>query len=723
MPRGLRALSRFLLPAIVFFWPFIYLFRHVLPINGQYTAIGNDFIALYYKYKVYLLAHLANFSFPFWSSSEAAGFPFHSNPFAQAFYPFNLLLAVWYKVLGGYDPLDHQIFTVFGISIFALGLFMWLRLINSNIRAVLFAVLVMSVSFKMTEILRFPNAVHTAAWYPWVFYAVTRIMLGQSWKKATWFGALLTFFLVCLCTGGYPYYAYYSQFLFVPYFLVFAIKPLRVRLVGTQIINWRRALAVLAIAGLFAAIVCGPYTLAVKQLMGETTDRAGKDFEYSTGHEFSFEDTLGSLFYPPAAMEDGWNFFGITAILVILLYMLSPKPAAAADVKAGDEKNDPQMRLCRRDICVKLFFMTWISTIIYISYGYRSYLFILLWKFMPGFSHLRVWPRFNITLVPIFAWLLSLAYGSFERVISDQTTGIAEESRMVSSPVTKVCAAYMVILGIQLYLYLNEIYDPYWLRYFDNLSPRRVLFVVFGAAGFVSVVSILMLRNWRRPATERSLAIVLVWLFLVAVLEMRHTGIHIWESPKPGMVQKNRVRLATSGMYELSFRIPRTDYDNSIPLGPNSSVGTLENWYFARYVQFLKRTENELGARRQLLGVRDATRVFFSQSIDHSTVQSFLQDAIRYSRDRGRLVSYTGDELNWEVEIPVAGYLSFIDNWDWGWEAFVDGEPAKIELLLGTFKSVRLARGRHNVRFHYRPWVFSWSRGKGLQAKTGEQIQ
>ena len=732
-------LVRFILPAAVFCWPIIYLFRHVFPIHDEYTAIGNDFIVLYYKYKVYLLAHLCNFSFPLWSPSEGAGFPFYTNPFAQAFYPFNLPLAVWYKVLDGYNPLDHQIFTVLGISIFALGLFMWLRLLNNNIRAVLFAVLVMSVSFKMTEIMRFPNAVHTAAWYPWVFYAVTRIMLSRSWKKAAWYGGLLMFFLICLCTGGYPYYAYYSQFLFVPYFLVFVIKPLRVRLIGTQPINWKRALATLATVGLLAGIICAPYALGVKQLMSETTDRAGKDFTYSTAHEFSFEDTLGSLFYPPAAMQDGWNFFGITAILVILLYMLSPRPGRtscriAVDMKTGKDKSDPAIPLCWCEAWVKLFFIVWISTIIYISYGYRSYLFILLWKFMPGFWSLRVWPRLNITLVPIFAWLLSLAYASFEWMILDkETEGAARPSRFFS-PIAKVLAVYAIILGIQLYLYLNNIYDPYWLHYFNHLSSRRILFIVFGAVGFASVLSILMLRKSRRLGTEKSLVAVLALLFLISILEMRHTGIHIWTHP--GKTQKSRIQLTTSGMYELSFRVPRTDYDNSISLGPNFSVGILENWYFRRYVKFLKESEYELEARRLLLGVQggaidgikpafggqDGRKIFFSESIEHSTVQSFLRDALRY-RDTGRLLSYTGDELRWEIDAPANGYLSFIDNWDWGWEALVDGEPAQIELLFGTFKSVRLTPGRHYVRFHYRPWVLSWSKKGTPLIKTGEQLQ
>jgi uncharacterized membrane protein YfhO len=67
------------------------------------------------------------------------------------------------------------------------------------------------------------------------------------------------------------------------------------------------------------------------------------------------------------------------------------------------------------------------------------------------------------------------------------------------------------------------------------------------------------------------------------------------------------------------------------------------------------------------------------------------------------LVSYTGDELVWEINAPVGGYLSFIDNWDRGWKVFIDGKVVDIELLFGTFKSVRLTPGNHSVRFSYQP--------------------
>jgi len=695
-------LIRFILPVAVFCWPILYLFRHIFPIHGEYTAIGNDFFALYYKYKVYLLAHLCNFSFPLWSPSESAGYPFYTNPFAQVFYPFNLLLAIWYKISGGYNPLDHQVFTVLGISIFALGLFAWLRLVNSNLRAVVFAALVMSASFKMTEIIRFPNAVHAAAWYPWVLWALTKIMLSPSLKDAIRTGIALVFFMICLCTAGYPYYIYYSQFLFVPYLLIPLIRPLRARLLGRKQIKFTRALGTLAVAGAAVLLICGPYLLGVKNLMNETTDRAGKNFSYSTQHAFNFEDTAGSLVYPPAAQVEGWYFFSITGVLIIFLYLLCSKVSAHSAEEDSNKEKVPPVSPEAGDWWVKGFFVIWIALISYISYGRSSYLFVLLWKYLPGFSSLRVWGRINIILVPILAWLLSLAYSQFELMLSDKKIPAAKNRWRQLATVIKAVAIYAVVLGAQLYFYHNKIYDPYWLQYFNHLSPLRIWFIVYGAAAFVIILLLLILGKLIRLQSVRSLTAIVAVLVVIATIEMQSVGRQIWTYQDK--VQKDRIHLDVAKINEASFQFPRTDYKNSISLGPNFSAGVLESWYFNRYVKFLKESENQLEARRLLLGVRDGRKIFFSESIEHSTVQSFLRDALRY-RDTGHLLSYTGDQLCWEINAPVKGYLSFIDNWDWGWNAFVDDKPSEINLLFGTFKSVAIAPGRHIVRFSYEPGI------------------
>ena len=119
-------LQRFSLACLVAFWPFIFYYKYIIPGYSFSRLLGNDFIDLYYKYKVYLLDKLIHFEIPLWSPSEAAGYPFYSNPFTQTFYPLNIPLAFVYRLLQGYSYVDHQIFTVSAVSIFALGLYLWI---------------------------------------------------------------------------------------------------------------------------------------------------------------------------------------------------------------------------------------------------------------------------------------------------------------------------------------------------------------------------------------------------------------------------------------------------------------------------------------------------------------------------------------------------------------------------------------------------------------------
>ncbi|HLL41538.1 MAG TPA: hypothetical protein VK369_00300, partial [Segetibacter sp.] len=410
--------KKFLIPTFVFLWPFIYFWRQVIPVKGQYVAIGNDFKKWSYVYKIYLLDHLSHFHIPLWSPAEAAGFPFYSSPLTQTFYPLNLFLVIFYNLAEGYTRLDHQIFTILGISIFALGIFFWLRQLNLNWRAVFFATLVMSVSFKMAEILRFPNAVHTAAWYPWILFAITIILQKQSLKELAGYGCLLVFFLICFFTGGYPYYIYYSLFLFPPYLLLFLIPKLRHKFFGNQLRRLKNSIITLLISGTFAILICGPYLYQVNRLLKDTVNRGGGNFDFSTNLAFHYVDTIGSLVFPPLANPEGWYYCGILSVLLILLYYFSRLAGVYSSYIKLPQLETQKILCWYQDPWVKIFFFAWIATISYITYGSNSYLFIFLWKYMPFFSRLRAWSRMNIILVPIIAWLLAISYTHFEELIS-----------------------------------------------------------------------------------------------------------------------------------------------------------------------------------------------------------------------------------------------------------------------------------------------------------------
>ena len=113
-------------------------------------------------------------------------------------------------------------------------------------------------------------------------------------------------------------------------------------------------------------------------------------------------------------------------------------------------------------------------------------------------------------------------------------------------------------------------------------------------------------------------------------------------------------------------------------------------------------TEREKQNRNILLGIKGGQHIFLSKSIHHNSIFSFLKDSSFFNQT-GQLISYNGDQLVWELDMPIDGYFSFIDNWDPYWKAYVDNKEVPIELLFGTFKSVHLTQGKHQVIFRYEP--------------------
>lgn len=697
-----RVWHGFFLPTLIFLWPLVYFWRQVIPLNDQYIGIGNDFKKWYYVYKVYLLDYLIHFKIPLWSPSEAAGFPFYSSPLTQTFYPLNLLLAVFYKLAGGYTRIDHQVFTILGVSIFALGLFFWLKELNLNLRAVLFATIVMSVSFKVAEILRFPNAVHTAAWYPWILFAITNIFQKQSLKGLLGYASLLFCFMICLLTGGYPYYIYYSLFLFPPYILIFLIPKLRSSLFADYSFKLRNSIVTCLVSAIAAALICTPYLYQVNRLLKDTVGRAGGNLDFSTNLSFTYLDTVGSLIFPPIANAEGWYYFGILGVLLILFYYLGGLFNSDLISKKPLNLEESQYLIRSQDPWIKLMFLAWFGTITYITYGNNSYLFNLLWKYLPFFSRLRIWSRMNIILVPIIAWLLAIAYEHFEQYISRRQS--LQKTLQATSIITGI---YLCILIIQFDVFNSKLYDNYWTWYFRFVASKDVLFILFGFLAFLSILLVLIQAFKDNLQSAHFFNIVLTGFILLSVLDMRNVGTSMWMSPAPLAISK-RSKLNVEQLNLKSFTVARTE-SGTLSLNSAFIVGNKDtkrfNWYFNRYVNFLENTETQLKDRRKLLGVTDGKKLYFSQSIKYNKIGAFLNDAAQFN-DFERVISYSGDKLVLDVNVLQDGYLSFIDNWDSDWEARVDKQIIPIERLFGLFKSVYLTAGEHRVIFAYRPKFF-----------------
>lgn len=703
------ATIKFPIIAIIFCWPFLFLFPYVFPIAGRFVALGNDFTPFYYVYKIYLLDSLSHNHFPLWSPSESAGYPFFSSPLAEAFYPLNWPLSVLYRLNGGYTLQDHQVFTVFGIAIFSVGMYLWLRQLRLNKRAVLAGVLVMAVSFKITEIIRFPNAIHTAAWYPWILLALTKILLAKNWKERVGYSLLLVFSGISLVTGGYPYFTYYIVFLAVPYLLVFLIPPLRRELIGEQIVEWKKSILPLGASAVAAAVICLPWLYHVTQLMQETSKRAGNNLEHALSYGFAWQDTAASIFFPPTAMPEGWFFFGSLAeFLVIIFLILQPFHSKVASRKLG---------------WVRIFFAAWFIMISLLSYGEETFIFKLFYAILPFFTQLRAWSRLNIVLVPIFAWLVAIAWQSLEDWLKNPP------SLSVQKGIRYTLIGGLIALVVQLIYLARGTAHLYWDIFF---IPRvsylltsffaqfgkdliysdaalsfgfRLAFVIAGVLACLLIVLALKNRQKIDPAQVPSfLNLILIGFVLFSAANLWFAGPWLWTNGVVPVEERRTLNVERQNL--MSFGNPRKDQMTTLTLSQSFSAGSDARWHFDRYKDFRVKAAVDPAAEAKLLGITDGQKLYFTAEMSPASIQSFLEEADRFEGNL-KVLDYNGDMLILSVDTPGDGYVHFIDNWDEGWIARLDSQPVEIFQLFNVFKSVRVPAGKHLVEMIYCPTLFS----------------
>lgn len=686
--------------ALVVLWPLIYFYRFLIPNRSFSLTLGNDFVWLYYKYKVYLLAVLAEGRFPLWSPSEAAGFPFYSSPFAQIFYPLNLILLLFYKVAGGYSIFDHQAFTVAAISLYSLGLYLWLSRLVANRRAVMFAVLLMATSFKLAELFRFTNAAHAAAWMPWLLYGVTLAVEDGRRRLA---GVVLFVSSLMLLTAGYPYYAYYCIFLILPYAaLIWFGTTRKVLFEATPIenLNRTRYAATLVLPSLGAAMVCAPYFYKMMALMSQVTDRGGGDYDYSTSYPFLFGDSIGSLVFPPAAQTEGWYYFSIIGLLIVIVFL------ASCCLREGVSGN--QRRLA-------LILAIWIGLISYLSYGRDSYLFDLLWSYFPGFSRLRAWGRLNIVLVPLLALLAARSYSHLESWL---TSNAPVRRQILFRWISVTIIAGAVIGATQWWLLSNHKVHFYWTEYFSPFHGEESRFLYFTAVSTAALSAVLLRAAWKPlRASGACLSLLTAAILAVGVADMRPVGSQQWAYPASAE-QARRESPDISQVTAEAFFTPRSNLRETISLNSRFNAGYLWNWHFHRYTSFHDRIfegdnfdqivdPEEFPWMCRLLGLDDGARIFVSQSIDHRTARDFFldsDDTVAKASPMATVMRYDDNRLILSVEVNREVFLSFIDNWDPDWRAWVNGQAVHMEKLFGTFKSVRVPAGVSSVEFAYCPF-------------------
>ena len=121
--------------------------------------------------------------------------------------------------------------------------------------------------------------------------------------------------------------------------------------------------------------------------------------------------------------------------------------------------------------------------------------------------------------------------------------------------------------------------------------------------------------------------------------------------------------------------------------------------------------DGEQNALSLLAGLADA-RMLDSLAIVQGPVPENLlpgMDAVKPLPGTITLREYRETQTRVSADIAADGLLIFSDNWDSSWRVSVDGKKAPLLLANATNKAVFLAKGRHDVKFSYRPAAYLFS--------------
>ena len=303
-------------------------------------------------------------------------------------------------MIGDLTKYYFLIYTIFAISIFNLGLYFYLKTLNINYKVILVTIFITGLSLKVTELLRFPNAIHAFAWFPWIFYGINLAASSLSSKKS-----LVIIFISCLMllTAGYPYYIFYAFVLFASYFIFLLIPPVKYQILNSNISN-KIFLIRCLIPSVLALIISSPWLLKISQLVSITYGRNSPDINFSLNLSSNIYDQIGSWIYPPISYAEGWFYFGSISVLIIITILVST---------IIFRTNNIQLKYFSYFLIFLIFFSYQLSNPI------DSIIFKHLWEnlnFIQGFRH---WVRFNLILVPIISVVLAYSINEFLRILNE----------------------------------------------------------------------------------------------------------------------------------------------------------------------------------------------------------------------------------------------------------------------------------------------------------------
>ena len=687
--------------------PYLYLFPHTF----QFIEMGNDFELLYYSYKKYIFEFVKIGELPLWSPSEALGYTLIFNPFAQYFYLPSWLLYSLGLLIGDLSKHTYFLYTIFGLSIYNVGQYFWLRKLNIDKKYCLLATIITCFGLKLTEILRFPNAVHTFAWFPWILYSITLSLQNSKTIKSS---IIILISTLMVLTAGYPYYILYGFILFSFYFFFINIPNVKIQIGDNFVKNsFHKSFFTCLLPALIAFLIVLPWFSGISDVMEITRDRNLNDIKFSYILGSSFLDQVGSWILPPISIAEGHYYFGAIISMLIMYYFYC--------FFTGKINNSIEKYFL-------IFFLVFFIFHFQIAAPESSIIFNFLWSKLEIIQSFRAYSRMNVLLVPLMSVLICYSIKNLDENI------INKKDLFVVLLIT------LVVISLQFYfIEISQSKTGYWTYWQENRldiaayfasqklqlasiilkSYNNYIYSIF----FLLSFSVFAVSNQiKKKVTFYSLILVFVIgeLFILANIQ--------WAIPKgyydengynklnlePLNTLKNsftKKRVSTEVKGNTYFRNQRqfnTNYFDNFGIDAHTK---LYDKYFKRSGDFRKDINDETKEYIKMFWSLEKydEKIFFSSSLNYNNINNFMRDVLENKKINNHVITYDkkiydGDQILIKVDTKKDGFITFVDNWSPGWELYVNNKKQKIDKLFNTYKSAEIKAGKNIIFFKYAPW-------------------
>ena len=723
---------------LLIIFPFIFL----APFTLKLLDPGNDFELYYFTYKKYIFELLKVGHIPLWSPGEAAGYSLIFNPLAQFFYLPSWIHYLVSFFIGDLSKYSFVLYTISAISIFNLGLYKFLKTFKIDVGIIITVVLITSVSLKITELLRFPNALHALAWFPWILYGINSTQLNSS-KLKNFF--IIFFSCFMLFTAGYPYYIFYGFILFFIYLLFLLFVPNKHHLFNIDNFNIpsnKLFLKRLSLPVISSGILFTPIYFKISQLMTITRGRNISEIGFSTNGSSNLIDLIGSWIYPPISMAEGWYYFGAASYFILIIMVF---------FNFLPNKNKSGNNLIFKTFT--LFFLILFLINYQFANSKESLIFYYVWHLIEPIQNFRFWIRINVILLPIIALVLALSLQSLIKIINNiENISIKKINLLMIFFIT-------LILLVQIYLinyvdYKNSYWDTWQLKRINTIQSylpsflsfiiglyKNYIYSIFFIIIFLILFLIfnikLILNNFKNNYNYILYVILFLtfsemfflsniqWAIPHNYYENGFTKLNLKEnynSPNNDALKDlnyafidKRVSIEKSGTNSFHgntyYRNNKKFNINYINYWGNNNHTIIFDKYFKNN-GFLKDNLDQSiqSAVKYFYGMdQDKKKIFFTDKISHSGILNFVNDNKKSEINSNfsfEVINYNGDELFIEIMTSKSGWVSFIDTWDPDWVVFVNDDKKNINKLFGAYKSIKVESGISKIKFVYKPFKF-----------------